>query len=221
MSDILFVGNSFTYTNDIPAMLQSAAAALGRNVDADSVTKGKYTLELFCTPSDPYAQILSEKLRTRKYDYMILQEQSIRPILDYDRFKTYASALVDRARENGATPLLYSTWGFGEGHEKMKENGWDTKTMASLVDKAYTRLGQELGIDVVHCGLVMLSMYQKDPSLPLYAADLKHPGVAGSYLVALTFARQLLGADVRGLDYWPQELSEQQARAVQNEVMLH
>lgn len=41
--NILFIGNSYTYYNDMPKMLESLARAAGFYAEVASVTKGGYT----------------------------------------------------------------------------------------------------------------------------------------------------------------------------------
>ncbi|MBR2282765.1 MAG: hypothetical protein IJ863_09115, partial [Spirochaetales bacterium] len=154
-----------------------------------------------------------------RYDIVIIQEQSIRPINKYDKFHDAAKTLTEKARANGARVLLYETWGYAEGFPDLKYNGWTTDQMAFLLADAYTRLGKELGVEVVHCGLVMLDVYNQGTDIPLYHADLKHPGMGGSFLVALTFYNYILGADTTKVPYKPNALTEEQADLLKQEVM--
>ena len=49
---ILFVGNSHTFTNDLPGTFYALAAELGYEADVYDLTEGYYTLENFADPED-------------------------------------------------------------------------------------------------------------------------------------------------------------------------
>ena len=78
---ILFIGNSYTFYNKMPTeIFAKIAEAEGYTLDIDSVTKGGYTLEKFADPTDEYgAKVESALSGDKKYDFVILQEQSLRP----------------------------------------------------------------------------------------------------------------------------------------------
>ena len=217
---ILFIGNSFTYGNNMPWLFSNICQDYGYvNVKVDSVMVGSYTLEMFCDPENKYCKQIDEKFATESYDIVILQEQSIRPILKYDKFRDAAAILTEKARANGARVLLFETWGYAEGYPDLKSNGWTTAEMANLLAGSYGRLGEELGVEVVYCGLAFLDMYNRNPDIPLYYKDLKHPDIGGSYLVALTFFNYIFHADTTKVNYKPSSLSEEHARILKEAVM--
>ena len=217
---ILFIGNSFTYGNNMPWLFSNICQDYGYvNVKVDSVMVGSYTLEMFCDPENKYCKQIDEKFATESYDIVILQEQSIRPILKYDKFRDAAAILTEKARANGARVLLFETWGYAEGYPDLKSNGWTTAEMANLLAGSYGRLGEELGVEVVYCGLAFLDMYNRNPDIPLYYNDLKHPDIGGSFLVALTFFNYIFHADTRKVEYKPNALTQEQADFLKAEVM--
>ena len=182
---------------------------------------GSYTLEMFCDPENKYCKQIDEKLANNSYDIVIIQEQSIRPINSYGKFRDAAAILTEKARANGARVLLYETWGYAEGFPDLKYNNWTTAQMEYMLADAYKRVAEELGVEVVYCGMVMLDMYEKDREMPLYNKDLKHPGWGGSYLVALTFFNYIFHADTTKVPYKPNALTEEQAETLKNEVMTY
>ena len=220
--NILFIGNSFTYGNNLPWLFSNICESYGyKKVTADSVMVGSYTLEMFCDPENKYCKQIDEKLANNSYDIVIIQEQSIRPINNYGKFRDAAAILTEKARANGARVLLYETWGYAEGFPDLKYNNWTTAQMEYMLADAYKRVAEELGVEVVYCGMVMLDMYEKDREMPLYNKDLKHPGWGGSYLVALTFFNYIFHADTTKVTYKPNALTEEQAETLKNEVMTY
>ncbi|MBS1688716.1 MAG: hypothetical protein JSS96_08325, partial [Bacteroidetes bacterium] len=71
---VLFIGNSYTYTNNMPSMLQSLAAEMGDTLVFNQSTPGGYTLEEHCSYSPTISLILSQQ-----WDIVVLQEQSELP----------------------------------------------------------------------------------------------------------------------------------------------
>ena len=72
----LFVGNSFTFYNDMPKIAESIAKDLGYDLTCDSVTVGSHTLEQYADVTDEYGKILDDKLKSSTvYNFVILQEQ--------------------------------------------------------------------------------------------------------------------------------------------------
>ena len=75
---VLFIGNSYTSVNDLPAMVTALAeAAGGRKIEVDRHLVGGCTLEKHVKD-----QKAIDKIRGTKWDVVVLQEHSLRPIID-------------------------------------------------------------------------------------------------------------------------------------------
>ena len=120
---ILFIGNSYTFFNDMPTVyFETMAKACGYKLKVTSITKGAYTLEKFANPSDPYGKMVDNALAGyEKYDYVILQEQSVRPATNQGAFYDGVRTLNEKIRAIGAQPILYATWGRQTGSDKLTE----------------------------------------------------------------------------------------------------
>ncbi len=185
---ILFVGNSYTYTNDMPYdYFQPMVEAAGYQVKIDAVTKGAHTLLEFANPKDDYGRIVNSYLsEPGRYDYVILQEQSVLPAGENAKlFYEGVRKLAEKVRAAGAKPILYATWGRKTGSDTLTKHGWDHETMAWRLAAAYQAIGEELDIPVVHVGMGFLNINRNKPEINLYNLDLTHPSRAGSYLVGL------------------------------------
>jgi hypothetical protein len=71
---ILFIGNSYTYVNDLPKMLSELALVTGDSLIYDSNTPGGYTFQLHSTNATTLA-----KINSKKWGLCRLQEQSQLP----------------------------------------------------------------------------------------------------------------------------------------------
>ena len=93
--DILFIGNSYTFYNStVPTEFKNIAASAGYTVNVDSITKGGYTLLKFADSQDNMGAQVHEKLSTKKYDFVFIQEQSHTPVTNRENFYAGARALV-------------------------------------------------------------------------------------------------------------------------------
>ena len=130
---ILFIGNSYTYYNDMPTKIfGSFAEKAGFAVVVKSITKGGYTLAQFANPDDAYGAQVEEALtKDATYDFVILQEQSVRPASSKaNEFYATVRNLAARIRATGATPILYSTWGRKAGSTTLDTYGFTYESMA-------------------------------------------------------------------------------------------
>jgi len=72
---VLFIGNSYTYVNDLPGTLAALAEAGGGvKIEHEQVTPGGCSLEKHFKDGDAV-----QKIQARKWDAVVLQEQSQMP----------------------------------------------------------------------------------------------------------------------------------------------
>lgn len=187
---ILFIGNSYTYYNDLPAIFAALAEENGRAVTVNSVTCGGRRLWEYTEREDEYAAQIREKA-TDHWDGVFLQEHSLGPLLDYPLFAHGVKQLVNLLDSEGF--ILYQTWGRKAGSPTLAEHGWTNKSMTEGLAKAYQRLGRELGIPVSPVGTAFYALGKSHPAIDLYDPDLTHPSRTGSCLAALIHYRTLFG----------------------------
>lgn len=203
MKKILFIGNSYTYVNNLPQMFSEVAAAAGISVTVSSVTKGGWTLEKHADPADVCGAQVQKAFAENQYDYVILQEQSYRPIVKSDLFAAAVHTLAKLARANGAQPILYATWGRADGCPLLTELSLTSAEMTAALADAYTKVGAAENIPVAHVGRA----WQAASGADLYHADLSHPAPAGTYLAALTLLAKIFAIDPMQIPYTPDFLS--------------
>ena len=201
--NILFIGNSYTYYNDMPEMIfAQIAKSAGYKVNVVSITKGGYYLSQHADPNNEKGAVVASSINAGKWDYVILQEQSTCAIDDPARFYTAVRTLCEKIRAKGATPILYETWGRKVGHEYLTTSGLTNETMTWKLAAGYEAIGDELGIDVAYAGLAFRDVYSKYAStIELYNADRTHPSATGSYLAALTLFADIFGSDLSDVTY--------------------
>ncbi|MBN2007061.1 MAG: SGNH/GDSL hydrolase family protein [Anaerolineae bacterium] len=179
---ILFLGNSYTYCNELPTMLAQLAAAGGKDVDVHQVTAGGVTLEWHAQNEATLAALYEA------WDFVVLQEHSIRPIQDTPRMSIAAAVLHQIIASIGAQTVLFMTW----ARQHFPE-------MQAGLARVYTEIAQEIGARVAPVGLAWEAALAADPSLALYTEDKSHPTPLGSYLAACVFYATFFGESSVGL----------------------
>lgn len=185
--NVLFIGNSYTYVNDLPGTLVQLAAAMGDQVIVDSKTNGGYTFQLHS--QDP---ITYQKINAQAWDYVVIQGQSQEPSFPYQQVNTqslpYAMQLADSVYANHSCAQVnyFMTWGREVGDPQWDSINTFYKMNARLRD-AYIRIADSSMASVSPVGVAWRYVRETQPSIQLYVGDGSHPSVAGTYLAASVF----------------------------------
>ncbi len=188
-TDVLFVGNSYTATNDLPNMFRQIALSLGEPVNTTMQAPGGYTFanHLF----DPATQ---NTIASQQWDYVVLQEQSLRGALPTNEtFSNIdATALNYDIQESSecAYPVFFMTWGYENGYNLTSWEYPELNTYAGMQQALrdnYTQFALENEGYVSPVGWAWKHVRDTHPDIELYQADESHPSVAGTYLAACVF----------------------------------
>ena len=191
--DILFIGNSYTYYNDMPALFERLANDNGKSVSVCSVTQGGRKLIAYQDPTDPVTAELDAVLAERTFDVCFIQEQSVLPAAEFDVFLDGLACVVGKVSGKASKSVLYATWGRKQGHGVLAQYGWTTESMTDLLSDAYQKAAAQIGACVSPVGTNFLKVVQANGDINLYDADLTHPSYAGSCLAALTHYHTVFG----------------------------
>ena len=201
---VLFIGNSYTFTNGMPIMFEKLAKAGGKNVKADYRAVNGYMLEKHAKDT-----VTLNKIKQPGWDYVVLQEHSVVPTIEnlrQNRMYPSAKYLDSLVKAGGAQTVFYMTWGRKKGGqytiESLKSPAFKSYfQMQDTLRKVYTELARELSDPLVPVGLAWERAIKKNPFVDLWNTDNSHPEVAGSYLTALMFYTELFGKNPVGLSY--------------------
>ncbi len=186
---ILFVGNS--YTNQSWAAIKDVLA--GHHLEKH--VRGGAKLTGWAKDAK-----LSEKIKTGKWDYVVLQDQSQVPSLP-GRFSSgfhESSATLDgRIRAAGAKTVFFMTWGRRDGDKQNKNINPTFEKMQANLSRSYRDAATKLKAKVVPIGEVFAALRKKHPALfpKLYKGDGSHPDRLGAYAAAYSFGWAILGID--------------------------
>jgi hypothetical protein len=177
---ILFVGNSLTQTNDLPAQVAALAAANGRKLEYQTIAFGGYNLEDHWNRGDARAA-----LTTRGWDVVVMQQgPSALPESQAD-LRKWAIRWADEARAVGTRPALMTVW--PESYRK---------SALGEVIASYRRAAQAARAELLPAGSAWRETWGCDARLPLYGPDGFHPSRLGTYTAALVVYGRLFRAPV-------------------------
>jgi hypothetical protein len=205
---VLFVGNSFTFRNDLPAMLVNLASSDPGNPIRLQV-KGE---------THPDASLDDMLAKTNALDwardhhpnYVVLQEHSFWYDGNYATARAAAVHWVNALRPLRVAPLLFEVWTDGPGSEVFTRGSSPADDARSAADGTDT-LGRSLGLPVVAVGQAFEAARETPGTPDLWGPDRHHPSVAGTYFAALVFYRFFTGRTGAEATWRPAGLSPQEA----------
>ena len=211
---VLFIGNSFTYFNDLPAMIQAMADAAGLKAQTRMVAFGGYFLRQYADPADKHYAEATDALK-EKWDIVVLQEQSQTPALAREIFEEGVSKLMPYIEAAGAKPLFYMTWPYRQGSVKLESSGMEYHEMLEKLTAGYEAEMARFGARGVRVGDAFVKLQEEFPYLTPYLPDCFHPNTAGTYLAARLFFRELFGQEAPAPSVWcPEGLDRRAAEIV-------
>jgi hypothetical protein len=210
---VLFIGNSYTYVNDLPGMLSRIAATAGipPAITTDEVVQGAATLQVHWNNG-----IAQTRIAQGGFTHVVLQGQSQEPLFDDPDFVTYAQKFTDLIAQAGARPTLFVTWARAAGDPSYDPSKGGTFVspgeMQDELTAAYDDLARQSPTDLLACaGEAFRQSIAQYPNLVLQQSDFSHPTVAGTYLAACTFYVALTGQPVPVQSEVPAGLDPQDA----------
>ncbi len=202
---VLFIGNSYTKRyNMATEIFLPMAQATGYILNVKAIVNSGYTLESYADPNDACGALVAKELSEEnygKYDFVVLQEQSLRPITETAKFYDGVRALSQKIKAIGATPLLFSTWGRKTGSADLVNLKMTNESMTWHLAAIYNAIAEELDIPIAFVGLAFYDIYTNYPSIDIYDDDLYHPVYKGSFLAAATILAEMFNVDPSEIDF--------------------
>ena len=181
---ILFIGNSLTYYNDLPAMVEQLAEAAGDSVRVGMAAQGNTAvIDHTVEGSEALARIGQEH-----WTHVLLQQGPTPAGICRDTLVIAAMRLAPKIRAAGGRPAMFLPWA----------RAASPQSLGRAVESA-AAAARAVGGAVVPIGIAWKQALEADPDLPLYGPDGYHPAPAGSLLAALTVYDRLAGRDVRDI----------------------
>ncbi len=172
---LLFIGNSHTYYNDMPAMVKALLEGTGERSHVTMLTRGGQPLTYHCDE-----QSTRFNIRYGGYDAVVAQDRV--SDFDPDLFKSGAERLLKMTTEAGVPLLFYMPWAARDHRERQK----------AMTD-AYGSFCRRNACVLAPAGEVFARLLVTVPADLLYDKDGAHAAVAGSYAAAATIFYTLTG----------------------------
>ena len=172
-SRVLFLGNSYTYVNNLPQLVQQCCQSVGDDVIVNMSTSGGLTFQQHCTFSLGF-------IMSGDYDIVVLQEQSQLPSFPESQFMQdsypYAQQLCDLIHQYNpdAKIYFYMTWGRKNGDAQNCQNFPPLCTyegMDSLLYDRYMVMAADNQACVSPVGAVWHYIRDNYPDMELYQAS--------------------------------------------------
>ncbi len=171
----LFVGNSLSYANDMPAMLVEIATAYDMNIKADCLCKPNYAIV------DHYNEAeLMVLLAAKGYDQVILQQGPSSQAFGRSVLLEYGPKIGKLAAEYQTSTAFYMVW-----PSKAYYN-----TFQGVINN-YTEAARVSDADLFPVGQVWKDYIAETGDESIYSFDDFHPSPKGSFLAAWVIFRFL------------------------------
>lgn len=211
---VLFIGNSFTFFNSMPDLVDRIAAESGHDdLFVVHYTRPNWSLRQFARDGE-----LRALINDVAWDEVVLQERSFVPALDdaqrASRMDPFAAELYTVNRSAGADTVLFMTWAYRDGDDRSVQ-GDTFAAMHDRIEHGYEQLAAQIPATVAPVGTAWAEAVRRRPAVGLWADDGRHPSRAGSYLAACVFYAVLFDADPKQTSFHG-ELPPDEARFLQD-----
>ena len=179
---VLFIGNSLTYTNDLPGTIAALASSVGDTIRVRSVALPDFAL---IDHVDGGSNAV-DMIRSQKWSMVVLQQGPSTLPLNRDTLVLATQKFEPFIKAAGARSGTFMTWPASD------RPGDFVRVLGSSQLAAKTVGGVLLPV-----GQAWVAAWAKDPQLPLYGPDGYHPGELGTYLAALVIYEGITGHDAR------------------------
>jgi hypothetical protein len=179
---VLFVGNSFTYVHNVPALVQGVASSLpGPCIETSMIASGGATLE-----DHWHNDVVASRIREGHWTQVVLNDQSTfgegwwlegkarvgtsgRELMDFgERF-------AQLIRQSGAIPVFLAHWANADAPARDQQ----------ALDYMFSRVARQNDSGLAQAGWGIKHMQAQLSSITPYFTDGHHLSPAGAYLEAM------------------------------------
>jgi hypothetical protein len=166
---ILFIGNSLTSVNDVPALVRKLAESDGRKVRVFSVTTNDFGLEEHWRDGRA-----AREIARRRPKFVVLQQGPSAMPESRVMLRDYAARFDKLTKDVGGRSGLYMVW-----PARQRAGDFDG------VSESYAAAARDVGGVFLPAGDAWRAAWARQPRLELLGADGFHPSEQGSWLAAL------------------------------------
>ncbi|HWM84682.1 MAG TPA: hypothetical protein VNO33_02565 [Kofleriaceae bacterium] len=180
---VLFIGNSLTYANDLPGMVQALVGAGRPALEVAMVASPDFSLD-----DHRQSGAAVRAIAAGRWDFVVLQQGPSSQPQNRKQLRASAATYAPEIRRAGARPALYMVWpSAGRAGD------------FEAASQSYALAAADVHGLLLPVGDAWRAAWRRDRSLPLYSADGLHPSQMGTYLAALVIHGSLHGESCVGL----------------------
>ncbi len=183
--DVLFIGNSMTYYNNLAKVVKGIAGLKGHTINCTAATNGGQNLIYQSTATNVKAAV-----QNGNYDVVILQD--IVGGFDADKLQQGAEAMVTLVKEYqpNAQIIFYEPW-------PTKDTLTGENSLLPYFTGNYIKTAKSLNAKLAPAGEAFYELYTVN-GLDYYCTDNKHPQPLGTFTSASTIYYTLFGGEAYG-----------------------
>lgn len=204
---VLFLGNSYTSVNNLPQLVKNLSNSADKTLLVDANIPGGFTISGHLNDATSL-----NKIRQGNWDYIVIQEQSQIPSIDFYRYNDMYPSLMELKdtidHYNPCAKIItYMTWGrrFGgiqcdPSNTYCSPNFVNFNHMQDSLTSAYLEISEQLNIQCAPVGVVWQNVLN-DTTLVLHSGDNSHPNIDGSYVAACAIFSSIWKLNSSGLSF--------------------
>jgi hypothetical protein len=199
---ILFIGNSLTYVNDLPAVVKAMTTGAGLpNTQVATIAYPDYALEDHWNEGTARAAVARNG-----WTHVIMQQGPSALQESRVNLLQWSTTFAEQVKAHGATPGMYMVW-------PSTERSFDF----DRVSESYRLAAEAIDGQLYPAGDAWRAAWRRSPALALYGGDGFHPSSLGTYTAALTivavvFDRSPVGLPALGIPAATAEILQESAR---------
>ena len=186
---VLFIGNSLTYYNDLPLIVEALADSVPGLTPTQRISTAMAAYPDFAL-YDHWADGNAVRAidNKTKWDVVILQQGS--SALEESRvlLRDWTKRFDEKIRAAGARTAMYAVW-----PNAARQFDFDR------VNESYTLAATDVGGMLFPVGEAWRAAWRRNANLALYSSDGLHPTVSGSYVAGLVITSMLLDKSPVGM----------------------
>lgn len=185
---VLFVGNSLTYVNDLPFIVEALVDSVPGLTPAQRISPAMTAFPDFAL-EDHWAEGTAVRaIDKTKWSVVVLQQGSSALEESRINLREWTKKFDTKIRASGARTAMYAVWPFAS-----RQFDFDR------VNESYTLAATDVNGMLFPVGEAWRAAWRRDPNMELYAPDGLHPSVRGSYIGGLVIAAMLLDRSPVGM----------------------
>ncbi len=188
---VLFIGNSFTYVENMPDLFRNIADSAGYKVKIQMYAPGGVSVGDASQGTQAHMNnpLVYDNIRSDKWDYVILQDNQGRFVLDYAQFPSTSLVIQghqqirDSVLKNNpcAKMVWFEGWALKNGLPPYGNTGIE---MIERIAANYHFMNDSLHQIIAPIGGAWKKLILTNPAIDPWSADETHQSLAGSFLTA-------------------------------------